>query len=125
MKGEMVPLILIPRYTTYVGNQDEGFPSVPMEMTAYEDGEVVFWRGELLTSGGVTPDVRFHLEASMDAVAWTPISTGATGMPIPAKTPVSVGVGFSKKWFRVRTVLYGNEATVSCWAIGQVNTRVT
>ena len=65
MAGELVPLVLIPRYTTYAGA--ETFTTIGMEVTDYEKALVNVWRGPLAGGGAVV----FTFEESTDGTTWS------------------------------------------------------
>lgn len=46
MAGELTPLVLLPRYSTYVG--ESTFMTIAMDVTEYEMAIVNCWRGKLL-----------------------------------------------------------------------------
>jgi len=46
MAGELVPLVLLPRYSSYVGAST--FTTIGMEVTDYANAIVNVWRGKLI-----------------------------------------------------------------------------
>ena len=66
MAGELVPLVLLPRYTTYGG--DSTFTTIAMDVTDYETAIVNVWRGKLI---GTAPGIGFTFQESTDQVTWS------------------------------------------------------
>ena len=60
MAGELVPLVLIPRYTTYSGAHT--FTTIAMDVTDYQSAIVNVWRGAL--NGGGTYAISFEESTS-------------------------------------------------------------
>jgi hypothetical protein len=122
MAGELVPLVLLPRYTTLVGAQE--FVTVGMDVTDYANAIVNVWRGPL--TGTNTPAVLFYFQESTDQVNWT-ICAGTSGS---GQTPGSgqeaqYTATLTKRWFRLRAVLSGTDPAVTCWAVGFLEDRLS
>ena len=84
MIGQQTPLILVPRYTSYMGAAD--YASAGIEVSAYSDASVTIWRGRLL---GTTPAFKFYIEISTDAQVWTEfdLRPGVAHWVDPGRTP--------------------------------------
>ena len=67
MEPLVVPIVLIPRFTTFAGPNYE-FRTHAMAVTEYESIEVFVWRGDLDDPGW---SVTFAVEESMDQENWT------------------------------------------------------
>jgi hypothetical protein len=119
MAGELVPLVLIPRYATFAG--DGTFTTIAMEVTEYTGALVNVWRGKLL---GTTPTVSFVFEESTDQVSWTDCTGGGAADPgegLEAQyTPT-----LRKRWFRIKVTLTGTDPVVTCWAVGFLERRLS
>lgn len=124
--GSLVPLVMIPRFTTYVGAGD--YATAPLDVSAYGQAILTFWRGLLIDKtvppGGSGATFTAHIEESHDAYEWTPI-----GSPITADdTSTNEKPVLSKRWFRMRVVLTprsdDNMAAITCWAVGSLVRRV-
>ena len=122
MKGATVPLILLPRYTSYVGTSGYFFTTVPMDVTEYEGGTFYLWRGKAL---GGSPAVWVWVEESTDAETWTLVGSAPAKIVTVEDNRQRVDLAFQKKWFRLRIELQGTDVAVSCWAIGTLTTRVS
>ncbi|MCE9635093.1 MAG: hypothetical protein K8T90_05240 [Planctomycetes bacterium] len=122
MAGELVPLVMLPRYTTFAGTTP--FYTIAMDVTEYEKAILNVWRGQMRT--GCTFSMYF--EESTDSNSWTNCA-GVT-------PPVDPGPGaeaqyvptLRKRWFRLRLELTAattpdDFATVSCWAVGFLERR--
>src|SRR5437870_2552997 len=98
MTGELVPLVMVPRYTGLVGPQT--FSTVPLDVTEYSDASLVLWRGPLV---GTTPSFTAHFDVSQDAENW---SMAAADSSPSANAATAIGAGFTgHRWFRVRIEL--------------------
>lgn len=118
MAGNQVPLVLIPRYTTYAG-QNTDFTTIGMDVTDYVKATVSFWRGVLL---GTTPAILITFEESMDQLYWSTCLGGPFTDPGQAVEGQFVPV-ISKRWFRIKITLTGTAPVVTCWCIGFLEQR--
>ena len=120
MAGELVPLVLLPRYTTYVGTID--FTTIGMEVSDYSKAIVNVWRGPMV---GTSPTFGVTFEESTDQSSWT-VCTGATADSDPGSgVEDQYTATLTKRWFRIKTTLGGTDPIVSCWAIGFLELRET
>lgn len=117
-EGRQVPVVLLPRFTTLLGRAKETFPTLPLDVTAFEGARITLWRATM--HGTNTPTAYFHLEESTDRLMWSPCgTTGEDGVEIDAaETEQAVAFVFTKKWFRARVELKGTNPAVTCWAQG-------
>jgi hypothetical protein len=122
MIGRQVPFILIPRYTSYIGQGV--YLSAPVDVSAYADAIVTVWRGKLV--GGGT--IKFVYQLSTDAASW---ADWLPGPPDPAfdpgeNTALTVGFACTQKWARMKVTLTedGEPQAVTCWASGLLTERV-
>ena len=128
MAGQLVPLVLLPRYTTYVGKPGTGagtigvayFSTIAMDVTQYSSAIISVWRGKLI--GSPTPGITFTLQESMDQVSWTDLTAGFDpGENIETETTVSL----TKRWFRIIVLLGGADNACSCYAVGFLEERLS
>jgi hypothetical protein len=111
MAGELVPLVLIPRYTTYAGAAT--FTTIGMDVTEYEKAIVSFWRGPAINMTTLT----INFEESMDQLNWTTCGGGA--FPDPgASAEGQFQPTTTKRWFRISLTPAGTGPVVTCWCIG-------
>jgi hypothetical protein len=126
-QGELVPLVLLPRYTTYAGLPSTGtgqfyFSTIAMDVTEYQNAIVNIWRGKLV---GSTPGVVFALEESTDQLNWTTCGgTSATFDP-GENTETQYTAALKKRWFRITVLLASATTVVTCWAVGFLEQRLS
>ncbi len=116
MAGELTPLVLLPRYTTYTGAHD--FTTIGMEVTDYSKAIVNFWRGDLAGAGTIS--VTF--QESTDQNTWSTCSSGGPNSPT-ADTEFQYAPELNKRWFRIKVSVTGTDPYVTCWAIGFLELR--
>jgi hypothetical protein len=122
MAGELVPLVLLPRFTTLVSNQE--FVTVGMDVTDYSMAIVNVWRGGVI--GATTPGVLFYFQESTDQVNWTICAgTSSSGQTPGANAEAQYNATLTKRWFRIKAVLGGADNAVSCWAVGFLEDRLS
>ena len=128
MAGELVPLVMLPRYTVLAGEQD--FTTIAMDVTEYQNAILNVWRGFVhpVAAGpvdGGTFEIRF--EESTDQVAWSECTVTATAGPPwdpTANNEAQFTAALRKRWFRIRVTLGSNDdAYVSTWAVGFLEQR--
>jgi len=117
MAGELVPLVLLPRYSTYVGAGT--FTTIGMEVSDYSKAIVNVWRGALT---GTTPTFAVVFEESTDQENWTTCTSGSGGDPGPS-TEAQYQPELNKRWFRIKVTLGGTDPAGTCWAIGFLEMR--
>lgn len=111
MAGILVPLVLIPRYTTLSGNTT--FTTIGMDVTEYEKAIVSYWRSSGVSAG--TPTATF--EESMDQLNWTTCSGGPYTDP-GANTETQFQPVLTKRWFRISITLVNANSACTFWCIG-------
>ena len=120
MSGELVPLVLLPRYTTYAGAGT--YTTIAMDVTEYQSAIVNVWRG-ILNGGGSTVAISF--EESTNQVSWTTCTNGTGGDP-GVNTETQYTPTLSKRWFRAKVVTTGSEVvSVMLWAVGFLEMRIS
>jgi hypothetical protein len=128
MIGESVPLVMIPRFTSYVGPST--YSTNPLDVSEYAKANLEFWRGELAGSQVTPPDqstFTAYFEEASDpnppSGNWTAIVTAITSV----NTNSVVELPFTKKFFRIRIVLTATPAglcAITCWAAGNLERRI-
>lgn len=116
--GLQVPVVLLPRFTTLLGQAEDEFPTLPLDVTAFETARITLWRASM--QGLSTPTAFFLFEESTDRLVWTPCElTSTSGETIPTHdTEKVVAFPFGRKWFRLRVRLVGGNPALTCWAQG-------
>ena len=122
MIGELVPVVMLPRFTSYLG---EGtYTTVPLDVSDYEGASLEFWRGKLRSPASGTFNAYFEeaSEPTMPNDRWTQLASYST-----ADASVLVPLVFTKKFFRIRIEL--TDATnhgvgITCWAAGSLQKRI-
>lgn len=120
MAGELVPLVLLPRYTTYAGTGN--FTTIGMDVTEYDSAIINMWRGPAVGTG-VTFGATF--EESTDQDNWTTCGNTTANSDPGASTEAQYKPTLTKRWFRVKVAVAGAGPVVSCWAIGHLVMRET
>lgn len=125
MSGAESALVLIPRFTSFVGEGER--TSVPIDVSSYSSAQIELWRGPLFGSGDDTPaKFRAYLEESLDGVTWQPPADVAHGYDPGAEKSAVLSHMFTMRWFRIRVKVdigSGFPPTtpmVSCWAEGML-----
>ncbi len=113
MSGRQVPIVIVPRFTTFVNNTPP-YITLPLDVRAYSGANLVAWRGTL---NGTSPVFDIHFYESMDREDWTQC-TGDEGGEIAATTETLFSINFTKKWFNVAINCTGTNASVTCWTQG-------
>jgi hypothetical protein len=116
MAGTLVPLVLLPRYTTLSGATT--FTTIGMDASEYEKAILSFWR----SSGANLSSITINYEESIDQSNWTTCSGGAFADP-GANTEGQHQPTITKRWFRISVTLTGAGATTSVWCIGFLQMR--
>lgn len=117
MSGELVPLVLIPRYSSYTGAGT--YTTIAMDVTDYQSAIVNAWRGVLNGGGAYT----LSFEESTDQNSWATCTNGSGGDP-GEDTEAQYTPTITKRWFRAKLVLTGTEpVSVTTWAVGFLELR--
>ncbi|NUN52307.1 MAG: hypothetical protein HUU06_05910 [Planctomycetaceae bacterium] len=128
MIGALVPVAMLPRFTSHVGAGT--FATVPMDVQAFDKAHLVFWRGPLV-GGSASNPFRLWFEESHDATVWTEAAFGTQPLT-EANTTANAGLKvtgiLTKRWFRVRVVLAGDAngvVGITLWLTGALEMRVS
>jgi hypothetical protein len=118
MAGELVPLVMIPRFTTYAGVGT--YSTIAMEVTEYQSAILNVWRGPAVGTWGI------RFEESTDGVGWADCTVTPSGTPPydpTENTEIQYVATLRKRWFRVSAVLAGTNPVATCWAVGFLEQR--
>ena len=127
MAGELVPLVMIPRFTTYCGAGS--FETVPLLVAAYSRATLTVWRGKLVgnwtPSGGSAATFSLVFQGSHDANTWVDLTTAITTPDVSSKVEFDLNC----RWLRVSVVLTTTlpsplVGAITCWAAGSLVRRV-
>jgi len=125
MAGELVPLVMLPRYSTFSGA--DTFQTIAMDVTAYSSVILNLWRGNI--TGGSSPTVAFTCQESSDQVTWTDCGgTNTSGFDPGADMEDQALADITKRWFRLVVVLTGaggGGPNLTCWAVGFLEQRLS
>lgn len=123
MAGELVPLVMIPRYTTYAAPNGQDFTTIAMDVTEYQNAVLNTWRSAMLPNGG-SGDFKIFFEESTDQDTWKICAgTSGTGEDPGSATEEQYVAQLTRRWFRVRVKLAGTDATTTCWCVGFLEER--
>ena len=127
MAGELVPLVMLPRYTTYAGKVTSAyFTTIALDVTQYESAILNVWRGKIVGTAE-TPPFKMWFEESTDQDTWS-VCTGSPGDTSggdPGEgTETQYTLTLKKRWFRVKIELQNADNVVSCWAVGFLEERL-
>lgn len=106
-----VPLVLLPRYTTFAGAST--FTTSPVRIEGYDESQMFVWRGRIVSAGTFS----FVLQESMDQQRWTDLIAGDPG----SEQEATYTSALTRLWLRAKVVLGSDPAdfpTVSCYAVG-------
>jgi hypothetical protein len=127
MAGTLVPLVVVPRYTSFV--RFGYFTTVPVDVTAFQRLILTAWRGKM--QGGPSPSFGLSCQESTDRVTWFDCAgTNVSGYD-PAASASVEGEGvilatLTRRWFRMRIALGDNsgQVRVTTWVAGHGERRV-
>jgi len=126
MSDDLVPLVMLPRFTTYAGraSPSQYFATIGMDLTEYDQAVINMWRGNVV--GSITPGFAVWFEESTDQDNWTVCTGapgGAAGCDPGQNTEQQYTLAIRKRWFRMRVQLGGADNVVTCWAVGYLHLR--
>ena len=122
MAGELIPLVMLPRYTTYASSGSQDFTTIAMDVTQFESAILNVWRSGLSSTG--SPTFKIYFEESTDQTSWsTCAGTGGSGQDPGAATEAQYTATLAKRWFRVRVSLGGTDPVATCWCVGFLEER--
>lgn len=120
MPGNLVPLVLIPRYTTYGGATT--FTTIAMDVMEYDTAIVNLWRAPL---GGTGPTFGVTFQESMDQNTWTTCGGTTANSDPGSTTETQYNATLTKRWFRIQVTLTGSNPFATCYGIGFLQERLT
>lgn len=119
MAGKNVYVVLIPRFTTFVGPAT--FLSAPIPISAYASGTFDFWNGAM--NGAPAAGVQLDLFESNDVVTWEACAGGSPWVRGPGTGEFQATAAFTKAWLRFGITPLGTQPAVTCFAAGYFELR--
>jgi hypothetical protein len=117
MAGERVPVVLLPRFSTFVGSTT--FTTHVLDVSAYSELQVTAWRGPAIGSGTI---FGISTQESTDRENWPPCFGPQDDDP-GADTEVIYSWTLNMQWFRLQVMLVGTNPGVTCWVQGYLIKR--
>ena len=117
MAARAMPLLLVPRFTTYV--REGEFPTIGLDVTAFASAVVHVWRGKLI---GTTPGVTVRFEESLEQDSWSTCSGGTSFAPAE-ETVETRTLTLSKRFLRAVVALTGTDVAVTAHVFGHLVPR--
>lgn len=114
MAGLNVPVVLIPRFTTYVGPTTCWSPPIPV--AAYAAVAFDFWMATM--NGTPAAGVQLDLQESNDNEAWDACAGGSPWVKGPGTGQWSLSGVLTRAWLRLGITPQGTQPGVTCWAQG-------
>ena len=105
MQGEMVPVVLVPRSTSWCAGSI--YSTAPLDVTAYDRLVVLF-------DGASSDPVAF--QESHDSVTWFDLAT--------ATSPTQVRVDLTRRWLRLHVDLTGEGDGFAGCCVGSLRRRI-
>ena len=121
MPGQLTPVVLLPRFTTLSGA--DTFSTIGMDVTEYSSAFINLWRGPL--NGTNSPTYAFLFEESSDGVNYTPCTISPSETDPGADDETQYEVTLKKRWLRLSITLTGTNPSVTTWAVGFLEERLT
>lgn len=118
MAGELVPLVMLPRYSTYSGAAT--FTTIGMDVTDYQSVILNVWRAPLI---GTSATWTITIEESTDQENWSTVTGTTPNFDPGASTEAQMSGTIKKRWLRVKVVVGGTNPSATCWAIGFLEMR--
>jgi hypothetical protein len=122
MAGLYVPLVLVPRFTSYVG---EGtYETAPLDVSEFARFSVTVWRGPRVGAGGSGGSFELVFEQSDDAQVWSSF-TGVSAITTTDTSSI-VATDLTMRWMRVKVTLVDDSndaAAITCWVVGNLERR--
>lgn len=124
MAGLYVPLVMIPRFTSYVGAGE--YTTAPLDVTEFSSFNLTIWRGPLVGNLGTATGAGLSLvfQQSDDAEVWTSL-LGIAAITTANASDI-IAFGLTGRWFRAKLTLTADSTSIvalTVWAIGNLERR--
>ncbi len=120
MAGEFVPLVMIPRYTSLIGQPTGGFTTIGMDTSDYSKAYVNTFMGPLAGASGA---VTIAFQESTDQTNWTTCSGVSDTEDLTENGEVQYTPSLSKRWFRLRVTYASSSNSATFWSMGYLERR--
>lgn len=114
MAGRNVPIVLIPRFSTYVGQTTCW--SQPIPVSAYSGLTFDFWNATM--NGAPAAGVQIDVQQSNDNVSWETCQGGSPFIRSPGTGQAQLTAVLNKAWMRFGVTPLGTQPGITCWAQG-------
>lgn len=112
MAGERIPIVIIPRFTTFAGAST--FFSYALEVSEYSELQLTLWRAPLVGSGAV---FQLSTQQSLNRSDWQSCP-GSQDVDPGTNLESAYAWPLDTQWLRTKLVLSGSGPVVTCWAQG-------
>ncbi len=119
MAGELVPVVMVPRFTTFAGATD--FYTIAMDVTEYQTALLSLWRGPDVPAGATWS---VTAQESTDQNSWS-TCTGGGPTAVGASTEVQMSATLTRRWFRLKITIAGSDPVLTGWAVGFLEQRLS
>ena len=121
MSGTVQKVVLLPRFTTFVGAGD--FLTAPVNVRQFAQGLISVWRGRESVVPGLD-DFTVTLQESPDLEIWNDVAS----LVPDANEELSATADFDLEWVRLKINLSldgspAQEPSVTCWAVANLVPR--
>jgi hypothetical protein len=121
MAGVQVPLVMVPRFATYAG--EETFTTIPMDVTDFQAAILNVWRAALVAN----TTFQVTAQESADQAVWSTCSGTNCSNYDPGSNEGQLSATLKKRWFRLKLVLGISSGSpypmATCWAVGFLEER--
>ena len=111
---EVRKIVLLPRFTTFSGQQ--AFIGAPISVREFASAEIGLWVGNAI---GTSPGFTMVVQESPDLEIWNVLSTFT---PTPG-TELVKSMDFIREWIRITVTLAGTDPAFTGWSVGNFVTR--
>lgn len=118
MAGKQTPVVLIPRYTSFVGPTQ--FYMDPIPVSAYSKLTLTLWVG---IYSGAAPAAYFGFQESNDGEDWADCD-GVAPLLVPSgPSSQDLTRSLTKAWVRASVGLTGAGTALTCYCLGYLEQR--
>lgn len=115
MSPDVTRIVLLPRFSTFVGAQT--YTSQPVRARDFASANIAFWRTAAM---GASPTVAIAVQQSADLQLWWELETDSDP---DADAETTLSPSFTMDWMRFTLTLGGTAPALTCWAVGDFLVR--